>query len=231
MSTMTKRLRQANERIDREKLYGLDEAVGLVKANATAKFDETIELAINLGVDSRQADQNVRGVVLLPHGIGKYVRVAVFARDAKAEEAKAAGADIVGAEDLAEQIQAKKFNFDRLIATPNLMPMLGRLGKILGPRSLMPNPKYGTVTNDITQAVKDAKHGQVLFKLDKSGIIHGGIAVASFTEAAISDNLKAVVTGVIKAKPSAAKGTYIKRVAISSTMGPGVKLDPVELTA
>ena len=231
MSTMTKRLRQANERIDREKLYGLDEAVGLVKANATAKFDETIELAINLGVDSRQADQNVRGVVLLPHGIGKYVRVAVFARDAKAEEAKAAGADIVGAEALAEQIQAKKFNFDRLIATPNLMPMLGRLGKILGPRSLMPNPKYGTVTNDITQAVKDAKHGQVLFKLDKSGIIHGGIAVASFTEAAISDNLKAVVTGVIKAKPSAAKGTYIKRVAISSTMGPGVKLDPVELTA
>ena len=231
MSTMTKRLRQANERIDREKLYGLDEAVGLVKANATAKFDETIELAINLGVDSRQADQNVRGVVLLPHGIGKYVRVAVFARDAKAEEAKAAGADIVGAEDLAEQIQAKKFNFDRLIATPNLMPMLGRLGKILGPRSLMPNPKYGTVTNDITQAVKDAKHGQVLFKLDKSGIIHGGIAVASFTEEAISDNLKAVVTGVIKAKPSAAKGTYIKRVAISSTMGPGVKLDPIELTA
>lgn len=231
MSTMTKRLRQANERIDREKLYGLDEAVGLVKANATAKFDETIELAINLGVDSRQADQNVRGVVLLPHGIGKYVRVAVFARDAKAEEAKAAGADIVGAEALAEQIQAKKFNFDRLIATPNLMPMLGRLGKILGPRSLMPNPKYGTVTNDITQAVKDAKHGQVLFKLDKSGIIHGGIAVASFTEEAISDNLKAVVTGVIKAKPSAAKGTYIKRVAISSTMGPGVKLDPVELTA
>ena len=231
MSTMTKRLRQANERIDREKLYGLDEAVGLVKANATAKFDETIELAINLGVDSRQADQNVRGVVLLPHGIGKYVRVAVFARDAKAEEAKAAGADIVGAEALAEQIQAKKFNFDRLIATPNLMPMLGRLGKILGPRSLMPNPKYGTVTNDITQAVKDAKHGQVLFKLDKSGIIHGGIAVASFTEAAISDNLKAVVTGVIKAKPSAAKGTYIKRVAISSTMGPGVKLDPIELTA
>jgi len=231
MSTMTKRLRQANERIDREKLYGLDEAVGLVKANATAKFDETIELAINLGVDSRQADQSVRGVVLLPHGIGKYVRVAVFARDAKAEEAKAAGADIVGAEELAEQIQAKKFNFDRLIATPNLMPMLGRLGKILGPRSLMPNPKYGTVTNDITQAVKDAKHGQVLFKLDKSGIIHGGIAVASFTEEAISDNLKAVVTGVIKAKPSAAKGTYIKRVAISSTMGPGVKLDPVELTA
>ena len=231
MSTMTKRLRQANERIDREKLYGLNEAVGLVKANATAKFDETIELAINLGVDSRQADQNVRGVVLLPHGIGKYVRVAVFARDAKAEEAKAAGADIVGAEALAEQIQAKKFNFDRLIATPNLMPMLGRLGKILGPRSLMPNPKYGTVTNDITQAVKDAKHGQVLFKLDKSGIIHGGIAVASFTEEAISDNLKAVVTGVIKAKPSAAKGTYIKRVAISSTMGPGVKLDPVELTA
>lgn len=231
MSTMTKRLRQANERIDREKLYGLDEAVGLVKANATAKFDETIELAINLGVDSRQADQSVRGVVLLPHGIGKYVRVAVFARDAKAEEAKAAGADIVGAEELAEQIQAKKFNFDRLIATPNLMPMLGRLGKILGPRSLMPNPKYGTVTNDITQAVKDAKHGQVLFKLDKSGIIHGGIAVASFTEEAISDNLEAVVTGVIKAKPSAAKGTYIKRVAISSTMGPGVKLDPVELTA
>lgn len=231
MSTMTKRLRQANERIDREKLYGLDEAVGLVKANATAKFDETIELAINLGVDSRQADQSVRGVVLLPHGIGKYVRVAVFARDAKAEEAKAAGADIVGAEALAEQIQAKKFNFDRLIATPNLMPMLGRLGKILGPRSLMPNPKYGTVTNDITQAVKDAKHGQVLFKLDKSGIIHGGIAVASFTEEAISDNLKAVVTGVIKAKPSAAKGTYIKRVAISSTMGPGVKLDPIELTA
>jgi large subunit ribosomal protein L1 len=228
---MTKRLRQANERIDREKLYGLDEAVGLVKANATAKFDETIELAINLGVDSRQADQSVRGVVLLPHGIGKYVRVAVFARDAKAEEAKAAGADIVGAEALAEQIQAKKFNFDRLIATPNLMPMLGRLGKILGPRSLMPNPKYGTVTNDITQAVKDAKHGQVLFKLDKSGIIHGGIAVASFTEEAISDNLKAVVTGVIKAKPSAAKGTYIKRVAISSTMGPGVKLDPIELTA
>ncbi len=231
MSTMTKRLRQANERIDREKLYSLDEAVGLVKANATAKFDETIELAINLGVDSRQADQNVRGVVLLPHGIGKYVRVAVFARDAKAEEAKAAGADIVGAEALAEQIQAKKFNFDRLIATPNLMPMLGRLGKILGPRSLMPNPKYGTVTNDITQAVKDAKHGQVLFKLDKSGIIHGRIAVASFAEEAISDNLKAVVTGVIKAKPSAAKGTYIKRVAISSTMGPGVKLDPVELTA
>ena len=231
MSTMTKRLRQANERIDREKLYGLDEAVGLVKANATAKFDETIELAINLGVDSRQADQSVRGVVLLPHGIGKYVRVAVFARDAKAEEAKAAGADIVGAEALAEQIQAKKFNFDRLIATPNLMPMLGRLGKILGPRSLMPNPKYGTVTNDITQAVKDAKHGQVLFKLDKSGIIHGGIAVASFTEEAISDNLKAVVTGVIKAKPSAAKGTYIKRVAISSTVGPGVKLDPIELTA
>ena len=219
-------MKSAAEGIDRKKLYGLDEAVKMVKERATAKFDETVEIAMNLGVDPRHADQMVRGVINLPNGTGKSVRVAVFAKDAKAEEAKKAGADIVGAEDLAEQIQAGKIDFDRCIATPDMMPLVGRLGKVLGPRNLMPNPKVGTVTPDVAGAVKAAKGGAVEFRVEKAGILHAGVGKASFTEKAILENIKDFADAVSKAKPAGAKGTYIKRVAVSSTMGPGVHVDP-----
>jgi len=205
------------------------DAVKAVKANATAKFDETIEIAMNLGVDPRHADQMVRGVVNLPNGTGKSVKVAVFAKDAKADEAKAAGADIVGAEDLMETIQGGKIEFDRCIATPDMMPLVGRLGKVLGPRNLMPNPKTGTVTPDVASAVKAAKGGAVDFRVEKAGIIHAGVGKVSFDAANIEENVKAFADAVQKAKPSGAKGTFVKRVAISSTMGPGIKLDPASV--
>jgi large subunit ribosomal protein L1 len=226
MANIGKRLTKANEGIDRKKLYGLDEAVKMVKSRAVAKFDETIEVALNLGVDPRHADQMVRGVVSLPNGTGKTVRVAVFAKDAKAEEAKKAGADIVGAEDLMEEVLKGNINFDRCIATPDMMPIVGRLGKILGPRNLMPNPKVGTVTPDVAGAVKAAKGGAVEFRVEKAGILHAGVGKASFTEDALLQNIKAFADAVNKAKPSGAKGTYIKRVAVSSTQGPGVHVDP-----
>jgi large subunit ribosomal protein L1 len=226
MANIGKRLTKANEGIDRKKLYGLDEAVKMVKSRAVAKFDETIEVALNLGVDPRHADQMVRGVVSLPNGTGKTVRVAVFAKDAKAEEAKKAGADVVGAEDLMEEVLKGNINFDRCIATPDMMPIVGRLGKILGPRNLMPNPKVGTVTPDVAGAVKAAKGGAVEFRVEKAGILHAGVGKASFTEDALLQNIKAFADAVNKAKPSGAKGTYIKRVAVSSTQGPGVHVDP-----
>ena len=210
--------------VDRERFYPVDEAIALVKSNATAKFDETVEVALNLGVDPRHADQMVRGVVSLPKGTGKDVRVAVFAKGAKADEAKAAGADVVGAEDLMEQVQGGQIDFDRVIATPDMMGIVGRLGKVLGPRNLMPNPKVGTVTMDVTQAVKDAKGGAVEFRVEKAGIVQAGVGKASFTEDAISANVKAFIDSVIKAKPSGAKGHYMKKISISSTMGPGVKI-------
>ena len=210
---------------DREALHPLPEAVKLVKANATAKFDESVEIAVNLGVDPRHADQNVRGVVSLPSGTGRDVRVAVIAKDAKAEEAKGAGADIVGAEDLVERIQGGFMEFDRVIATPDMMALVGRLGKILGPRGLMPNPRVGTVTPNIGQAVKDAKGGSIEFRAEKEGIVHAGIGKASFTEEALAANVKALVDALAKARPTGAKGTYIKRISLSSTMGPGVRID------
>jgi len=221
-----KNLTKSREGIDRNKLYKLDEAVKMVKSRATAKFDETIELAINLGVDPRHADQMVRGVVTLPNGTGKTVRVAVFAKDAKADEARKAGADIVGAEDLMETILAGKIEFDRCIATPDMMPLVGRLGKILGPRNLMPNPKVGTVTPDVAGAVKAAKGGAVEFRVEKAGILHAGIGKVSFSDEALLQNIKAFTDAVIKSKPAGAKGTYVKRVAVSSTMGPGVHVEP-----
>ena len=221
-----KRTKAAREGIDRDKLYTLSEAVGFIKERATAKFDETIEVAMNLGVDPRHADQMVRGVVNLPNGTGRQVRVAVFAKDAKADEAKAAGADIVGAEDLMEAINKGEINFDRCIATPDMMPLVGRLGKILGPRNLMPNPKTGTVTPDVTAAVNAAKGGAVDFRVEKAGIIHAGVGKASFDGAKLEENIRAFAEAVQKAKPSGAKGTFVKRIAISSTMGPGVKIDP-----
>jgi large subunit ribosomal protein L1 len=224
MAKISKRFRKAVEGVDTEKTYSLEEAVKLVKSRATAKFDETIELAINLGVDPRHADQMVRGVVSLPSGSGRTQRVAVFAKGAKAEEAKRAGADIVGAEDLAEQVQKGEINFDRCIATPDMMGVVGRLGKVLGPRGLMPNPKVGTVTMDVANAIKDAKGGAVEYRVEKAGIVQAGIGKASFTEDAILANVKAFVDSVVKAKPSGAKGTYLKTVSISSTMGPGVKI-------
>jgi len=229
MAKNGKRLRGARETIDRDAVYGLEDAVSRVKANATAKFDETVELAINLGVDPRHADQNVRGVCELPNGTGKTTRVAVFAKDAKAEEAKAAGADLVGADDLAAKVQEGEINFDRVIATPDMMPVVGRLGKVLGPRGLMPNPKLGTVTADVTAAVQAAKAGQVQFRVEKQGIVHAGVGKASFSEDALLANVRALLDAVQKAKPSGAKGTYIKRVALSSTMGPGVKIDVANL--
>jgi large subunit ribosomal protein L1 len=225
MAKLTKRAKAAAESVDRDKQYGLEEAVALLKAHASAKFDETVEIAMNLGVDPRHADQMVRGVVSLPNGTGKSVRVAVFARDEKAEEAKAAGAEIVGAEELAEDIQKGEMNFDRVIATPDMMAVVGRLGKVLGPRGLMPNPKLGTVTADVAQAVKDAKGGQVEFRVEKEGIIHAGVGKASFSEGALVQNIQALTDAVNKAKPSGAKGTFMKQVTISSTMGPGVKVD------
>lgn len=222
---MAKRIEKAREGIDVKKLYTLDEAVALVKGRATAKFDETIEVAIALGVDPRHADQMVRGVVALPNGSGRTVRVCVFARGDKAEQALAAGADAVGAEDLAEIIQSGKIDFDRCIATPDMMPLVGRLGKVLGPRGLMPNPKVGTVTPDVAEAVKAAKGGAIEFRVEKAGLVQAGIGKASFTEEQILGNIRALVDAVQKAKPAGAKGTYIKKIAISSTMGPGVKVE------
>jgi large subunit ribosomal protein L1 len=220
-----KRLKSAYEAIDREGFYPLPQAVKMIKERAKAKFDETIEIALNLGIDPRHADQNVRGVVQLPNGTGKSTRVAVFARGDKAKEAERAGADIVGAEDLAEKVQAGTIEFDRCIATPDMMALVGRLGKVLGPRGLMPNPKLGTVTADVTAAVKAAKGGQVEFRAEKAGLIHAGIGKASFSEEALMENVKAFVGAINRAKPSGAKGTYLKKVSLSSTMGPGVKIE------
>ena len=221
-----KRINKARDGIDREKLYTLDEALNLIKERASAKFDETIEIAMNLGVDPRHADQMVRGVCNLPNGSGRTLRVGVFARGAKADEAKAAGADVIGAEDLVEIVNGGKIDFDRCIATPDMMPLVGRLGKVLGPRGMMPNPKVGTVTMDITGAVKAAKGGAVEFRVEKAGIVHAGIGKASFGADKLAQNIKAFADAVAKAKPAGAKGTYIQRVAVSSTMGPGVKVDP-----
>ena len=226
MAKIGKRLVKAREGIDRRALLALEEAIKTVKGRATAKFDETIEVAINLGVDPRHADQMVRGVCNLPNGTGRTVRVGVFARGAKADEAKAAGADVVGAEDLVEIVQGGKIEFDRCIATPDMMPLVGRLGKVLGPRGLMPNPKVGTVTMDVAGAVGAAKGGAVEFRVEKAGIVHAGVGKASFGEAALAENVRALVDAVVKAKPAGAKGTYLKRVALSSTMGPGVGVEP-----
>ena len=225
MGKLAKRVVASREGIDRKKFYPLTEALGLIKERATAKFDETVEVAINLGVDPRHADQMVRGVVQLPHGTGKTVRVAVFARGLKADEATAAGADIVGAEDLVETIQKGEINFDRCIATPDMMPLVGRLGKVLGPRGLMPNPKVGTVTLDVAAAVKASKGGAVEFRVEKAGIVHAGVGKASFTAEALLDNVRALVDAVQKARPTGAKGTYLQRLSVSSTMGPGVKVE------
>src|SRR5499433_2468425 len=226
-----KRLKKAREGVDREKLYPLADAVKMIKDRAKAKFDETIEIAMNLGVDPRHADQMVRGVVMLPNGTGRTLRVGVFARGAKADEAKAAGADVVGAEDLVDKVSKGEIDFDRCIATPDLMPLVGRLGKILGPRGIMPNPKVGTVTMDVTNAVKGAKGGSVEFRVEKAGIVQAGVGKASFSEEKLVQNVKALADAVTKAKPSGAKGTYIQRVAVSSTMGPGVKVEPGSLFA
>jgi large subunit ribosomal protein L1 len=231
MAKLGKRMRKANESVNPDAVYAVTEAVKMLKQHATAKFDETIEIAMNLGIDTRHADQQVRGVVLLPHGTGKSMRVAVFAKGNKAEEATAAGADLVGAEDLAEKVQAGEINFDRVVATPDMMAIVGRLGKVLGPRGLMPNPKLGTVTPNVAEAVKAAKGGEVQFRAQKEGIIHAGIGKASFNEAALEANVRAFVTAISRAKPSGAKGTYIKKVAISSTMGPGIKLDIADATS
>jgi large subunit ribosomal protein L1 len=229
MTTLGKRLKAARGGIDRAKLYAVDEAVKLVKERAKAKFDETIEIAMNLGVDPRHADQMVRGVCNLPNGTGRTVRVAVFARGANAEAAKAAGADIVGAEDLVEEVQKGNINFDRCIASPDMMPLVGRLGKVLGPRGLMPNPKVGTVTPDVAGAVKAAKGGAVEFRVEKAGIIHAGIGKASFTEKALAENVRAFADAVIRSKPTGAKGTFLKRISLSSTMGPGLRIEPASI--
>ncbi|MFL9825733.1 50S ribosomal protein L1 [Rhodoplanes sp. SY1] len=226
MAEHGKRVVASREGIDRNKLYPLTEAVTLVKARATAKFDETIEIAMNLGVDPRHADQMVRGVVTLPNGTGRTLRVAVFARGAKADEARAAGADVVGAEDLVERVQGGNIDFDRCIATPDLMPLVGRLGKVLGPRGMMPNPKVGTVTMDVKGAVAGAKGGSVEFRVEKAGIVHAGVGKASFDADKLVENIKAFADAVSRAKPAGAKGQYINRIAISSTMGPGVKVEP-----
>lgn len=225
MANYGKRMRTAREKVDPTQKVSIGEAVRLVKENATAKFDETIEISMNLNVDPRHADQNVRGVVALPNGTGKDVRIAVFAKDTKADEARDAGADLVGAEDLAEAIEGGEMNFDRVIATPDMMPVVGRLGKVLGPRGLMPNPKLGSVTNDIRAAVEAAKSGEVQYRVEKLGIIHAGIGKASFSEDQIRENLDAFLSAVVKAKPSGVKGTYINKLALTSTMGPGVRFD------
>ncbi|WP_170590383.1 MULTISPECIES: 50S ribosomal protein L1 [unclassified Ruegeria] len=225
MAKLGKRTRAAREAVAGKENLSVEEAVSLVKGNATSKFDETIEIALNLGVDTRHADQMVRGVVGLPNGTGKAMRVAVFARGPKADEAKEAGADIVGAEDLMETIQGGTIEFDRCIATPDMMPIVGRLGKVLGPRNLMPNPKVGTVTMDVKAAVEAAKGGEVQFKAEKGGVVHAGVGKASFDEAKLVENVRAFISAVAKAKPSGAKGTYMKKIALSSTMGPGVTLD------
>jgi large subunit ribosomal protein L1 len=226
MAKQGKRLKKAYEGIDPDAApIAVDDAVKLIKSRATAKFDETVEVAMNLNIDPRKQDQNLRGMVILPHGTGKAVRVGVFARGDKAKEAEAAGADVVGAEDLAEKIQAGEINFDRAVATPDMMALVGRLGKILGPRGLMPNPRLGTVTQNIAEAVQAAKGGQVEFRADKAGIVHAGVGKASFTDAALVDNVRAFVGAITRAKPSGVKGTYIERVNLSSTMGPGVKVE------
>ncbi|WP_447728760.1 50S ribosomal protein L1 [Sphingomonas koreensis] len=231
MAKLTKKAKVMATAVDREKLYGIDEAIALARANATAKFDETIEVALNLGVDPRHADQMVRGVVTLPKGTGKTVRVGVFAKGAKADEAKEAGADVVGAEDLLEIVQGGKIEFDRCIATPDMMGLVGRLGKVLGPKGLMPNPKLGTVTMNVAEAVKAAKGGQVEYRVEKAGIIHSGIGKASFPAEDLRANFDALVDAVVKAKPSGAKGKYLRKVAVSSSMGPGVKVDVAEVSA
>ena len=226
MAHIGKRIAKAREGIDRVKLYPVDQALKLVKERASAKFDETVEIAMNLGVDPKHADQMVRGVVNLPNGTGRTLRVAVFARGAKADEAKAAGADVIGAEDLVATVQGGTIEFDRCIATPDMMPLVGRLGKVLGPRGMMPNPKVGTVTMDVAAAVKASKGGAVEFRVEKAGIIQGSVGKTSFGDDKLIENIKAFVDAVVKAKPAGAKGTYLQRVAISSTMGPGVKVDP-----
>ena len=223
-------MKKAAEDLDRAAFYSVEDAVAMIKGRAATKFDETVEIALNLGVDPRHADQNVRGVTLLPNGTGKSVKVAVFAKGPKAEEATAAGADAVGAEDLAEKVQSGDFDYDRVIATPDMMAVVGKLGKILGPRGLMPNPKLGTVTMEVEKAVADAKGGQVQFRAEKAGIIHAGVGKVSFEETKLVENVRAFVDAIQKAKPSGAKGTYIKKVALSSTMGPGVKVDIASLS-
>ncbi|WP_071799190.1 50S ribosomal protein L1 [Natronohydrobacter thiooxidans] len=230
MAKLGKRIKAAREAFAGKENLSVEDAIALIKGNVSAKFDETVEVAMNLGVDPRHADQMVRGVVTLPNGTGKTVRVAVFARGPKADEAKAAGADIVGAEDLMETIQSGKIEFDRCIATPDMMPIVGRLGKILGPRNLMPNPKVGTVTMDVAGAVESAKGGQVQFKVEKAGIIHAGIGKASFEAGKLAENLRAFVDAVAKAKPTGAKGAYLKKVSVSSSMGPGVSVDVTSAT-
>jgi large subunit ribosomal protein L1 len=231
MAFVSKKKKALATTVDREKLHGVDEAIALAKANATSKFDETIEVALNLGVDPRHADQMVRGVVSLPKGTGKTVRVAVFAKDAKAEEARAAGADVVGAEDLIEAITNGNIDFDRAIASPDMMGLVGRVAKILGPKGMMPNPKLGTVTPNVAQAVKDAKGGQVEYRVEKAGIIHSGIGKASFAAEDLRANFDALVGAVVKAKPAGAKGKYLRKAAISSSMGPGIKIDVAEIAA
>ncbi|QHL90442.1 50S ribosomal protein L1 [Sphingomonas changnyeongensis] len=229
MAKLTKKAKAFATAVDREKLYGIDEAIALAKTHASSKFDETIEVALNLGVDPRHADQMVRGVVNLPKGTGKTVRVAVFAKGAKADEAREAGADVVGADDLLEIVQGGTIDFDRCIATPDMMGLVGRLGKVLGPKGLMPNPKLGTVTMNVAQAVKDAKSGQVEYRVEKAGIIHSGIGKASFAAEDLRANFDALVDAVVKAKPSGAKGKYVRKIALSSTMGPGIKVDVAEV--
>jgi large subunit ribosomal protein L1 len=225
MAKASKRMVKAREGVDPEKTYSLEEAVKILKGRPKVKFDETVEVALNLGVDPRHADQMVRGIVSLPNGTGRSVRVAVFAKGAKADEAKAAGADIVGAEDLAEAVGKGEINFDRCIATPDMMTVVGRLGKVLGPRGLMPNPRVGTVTNDVAQAIKDSKGGQVEFRVEKAGIVQAGVGKLSFGEGQIVENVRALIDAVVKSKPAGAKGTFLKRVSVSSTMGPGLKIE------
>lgn len=225
MAKVGKRIRQARQQVDRNKAYPLNEAIQLVKSASSVKFDETVDIALNLGVDPKHADQVVRGVCQLPNGSGRTVRVAVFARGAKADEANAAGADVVGAEELFEQVQRGEINFDRCIATPDMMGLVGRLGKVLGPRGLMPNPRVGTVTMDVANAVQSAKAGAIEFRVEKAGIVHAGVGKASFADEKLAENIRAFVDAVNRAKPSGAKGTYLKKVAISSTMGPGIRVD------
>ena len=229
MTKLNKRMKTAWEGIDREKIYSLSEAVKIIKSNAKAKFDETIDVAFNLNVDTRKSEQNIRAAIVLPNGTGKSLKVAVFAKDDKAEAAKKAGADMVGAEDLAEKIKGGALDFDRCIATPDMMALVGTLGKVLGPKGLMPNPKLGTVTPDVEAAVKAAKGGQIEFRAEKAGIVHAGVGKASFTEKALEENIKALSTAILKAKPEGVKGTYMLRASVSSTMGPAVKINVADL--
>lgn len=231
MAKIGKRLKKGYSTVDRDTNYSIEDAVKILKEAAVAKFDETIEVAMNLGVDPKHADQMVRGVVTLPHGTGKTMRVAVFAKGDKAKDAEAAGADLVGAEDLAEKINGGEMGFDRVIATPDMMGVVGKLGKVLGPRGLMPNPKLGTVTPDVTTAVKNAKAGEVQFRVEKAGIVHAGVGKASFSAAQLQENVKAFIDAIVKAKPAGAKGLYVKRISLSSTMGPGVKINPSDAHA